>query len=304
MSAVGDSIANLGFGLGWSAVKRMPERAAYSTFERIADTMWARHGTSVKRLESNLRRVVGPEVTQEELRVLSREGMRTYFRYWCEAFRLPDWSRERIVDSITIIGDDILAEALAEERGVVIALPHMGNWDHAGAWATLAHRPVFSVAERLEPEDLYEKFLAFRRGLGMDITPLTGGDPPFPHLAENLRKGALVALLGDRDLGNSGVPVQFFGSKAKFPAGPAALAVDTGAALIAASLYVEDGRNHVRFHPRLAVPTEGERSRRIFRTTQLVADAFEDGIAARPTDWHMLQRLWVEDLDPAKAPRA
>jgi KDO2-lipid IV(A) lauroyltransferase len=304
VSRAGDSLANLGFGIGWSAVKRMPERAAYGTFERIADTMWARHGTSVKRLESNLRRVVGPDVTDAELRVRSREGMRSYFRYWCEAFRLPDWSRERIVESITIIDDHILADALAEERGVVIALPHMGNWDHAGAWATLAHRPVFSVAERLEPEDLYEKFLAFRRGLGMNITPLTGGDPPFPHLAENLRKGALVALLGDRDLGNSGVPVQFFGSKAKFPAGPAALAVDTGAALIAASLYVEDGRNHVRFHPRLDVPTEGERSRRIFRTTQLVADAFQDGIAARPTDWHMLQRLWVEDLDPSKAPRA
>jgi KDO2-lipid IV(A) lauroyltransferase len=297
-------MANMGFGVGWSAVRRMPEGAAYATFERIADTMWARHGTSVKRLESNLRRVVGPEASEDELRVLSREGMRTYFRYWCEAFRLPGWSRERIVDSITIVDDHILADALAEERGVVIALPHMGNWDHAGAWATLAHRPVFSVAERLEPEDLYEKFLAFRRGLGMDITPLTGGDPPFPYLAENLRKGALVALLGDRDLGNSGVPVQFFGAKAKFPAGPAALAVDTGAALIAASLYVEDGRNHVRFLPRLAVPTEGERSRRIFRTTQLVADAFQDAIAARPTDWHMLQRLWVEDLDPAKAPRA
>lgn len=304
MSGIGDSVANLGFGLGWSAVKRMPERAAYATFERIADTMWARHGTSVKRLESNLRRVVGPEVPDAELRVLSREGMRSYFRYWCDAFRLPDWSRERIVDSIRIVDDHILAEALAEEKGVVIALPHMGNWDHAGAWATLAHRPVVTVAERLEPEDLYEKFLAFRRGLGMDVIPLTGGDPPFPYLAENLRKGALVALLGDRDLGNSGVPVQFFGAKAKFPAGPAALAVDTGAALIAATLYYEDGHNHVRFHPRLELPTEGERSRRIFRATQLVADAFQEGIAARPTDWHMLQRLWVEDLDPSKAPRS
>ncbi len=303
MTGIGDSLANVGFGLGWSAVRRMPERTAYATFERIADTMWARRGASVQRLESNLRRVVGPELSQDELRVLSRAGMRTYFRYWCEAFRLPGWSRERIVSSIRIVDGHVLSDALAEERGVVIALPHMGNWDHAGAWATLAHRPVVTVAERLKPEDLYEKFLEFRRGLGMDVIPLTGGDPPFPYLADSLRGGALVALLGDRDLGNSGVPVQFFGSKAKFPAGPAALAVDTGAALIAATLYVEDGLNHVRFHPRIELPTEGERSRRIFRATQLVADAFEVGIADRPADWHMLQRLWVADLDPAKAPR-
>jgi KDO2-lipid IV(A) lauroyltransferase len=280
----------------------MPERMAYSTFERIADTMWARRGEQVLRLESNLRRVVDPEVTDAELRVLSRAGLRSYFRYWCDAFRLPGWSRERIVTSIRLVDEHVLADALAEGNGVVIALPHMGNWDHAGAWATLAHSPVVTVAERLKPEDLFERFLAFRRGLGMDVIPLTGGDPPFPYLADSLRRGALVALLGDRDLGRSGVPVQFFGSKAKFPAGPAALAVDTGAALIAATLYWEDGHNWVRFHPRIELPTEGERSRRIFRTTQLIADAFEVGVRDRPADWHMLQRLWVEDLDPAKAP--
>jgi lauroyl/myristoyl acyltransferase len=184
---------------------------------------------------------------------------------------------------------------------VVVALPHMGNWDHAGAWATLAHSPVVTVAERLKPEDLYEKFLAFRRSLGMDVIPLTGGDPPFPYLADRLKQGRLVALLGDRDLGKGGVPVTFFGARAKMPAGPAALAVDTGAVLLAAELYLVDGRNNVRFMP-VDVATEGERSRRIFRTVQNIADRFEAGIAAHPTDWHMMQRVWVDDLDPSKAP--
>jgi KDO2-lipid IV(A) lauroyltransferase len=302
MSGVQDSLISTGFGLGWSAVRRMPERAAYATFERIADTLWARRGSDVLRLESNLRRVVGPEPSEEELRVLSRAGMRSYFRYWCDAFRLPGWSRERIVDSIRVIDDHRLGDALASGRGAITVLPHMGNWDHAGAWATLAHAPVVTVAERLKPEDLYEKFLAFRRSLGMDVIPLTGGDPPFPYLADKLREGGLVALLGDRDLGRSGVPVQFFGEKAKFPAGPAALAVDTGAVLLPVTLWWEDGHNWLRFHPPVEVPEEGERSRRIFRTTQLVADAFAEGIAARPADWHMLQRLWVADLDPSKAP--
>ena len=301
MSAVGDSLVAYGFGAGWSAVRRMPEKTAYSVFERIADTMWARHGDSVQRLESNLRRVV-PDADDAEIRRLSKDGMRSYMRYWCDAFRLPGWSRERIVDSIRIIDDHYLGDGLATGRGVVVALPHMGNWDHAGAWATLAHSPVVTVAERLKPEDLYEKFLAFRRGLGMDVIPLTGGEPVFPYLSQRLHEGNLVALLGDRDLSNSGVPVTFFGSKAKFPAGPAALAVDTGAVLLTAQLYLEGGHNHVRFFPPVEVPTEGERSRRIFRATQLVADQIEVSIRERPTDWHMLQRLWVEDLDPSKAP--
>ncbi|MCA0330058.1 MAG: phosphatidylinositol mannoside acyltransferase [Actinobacteria bacterium] len=303
MSQIADQLTSWGFGAGWSVVRRMPDPVAYATFERLADTAWARRGPSVRRLESNLRRVVGPEPSEDELRVLSRAGMRSYLRYWCDAFRLPGWSRERIVESIGIIDDHHLADGLATGRGVVVALPHMGNWDHAGAWATLAHSPVVTVAERLKPEDLYEKFLAFRRGLGMDVIPLTGGEPPFPYLADKLKGGALVALLGDRDLGRSGVPVQFFGAKAKMPAGPAALAVDTGAVLITAQLYLEDGRNWVRFQSPVDVPQEGERSRRIFRTTQLVADKFEEGIGARPADWHMMQRLWVDDLDPAKAPK-
>jgi KDO2-lipid IV(A) lauroyltransferase len=303
VSQIADQLTSWGFGAGWSVVRRMPDPVAYATFERLADTAWARRGPSVRRLESNLRRVVGPEPSEDELRVLSRAGMRSYLRYWCDAFRLPGWSRERIVESIGIIDDHYLADGLATGRGVVVALPHMGNWDHAGAWATLAHSPVVTVAERLKPEDLYEKFLAFRRGLGMDVIPLTGGEPPFPYLADKLKGGALVALLGDRDLGRSGVPVQFFGAKAKMPAGPAALAVDTGAVLITAQLYLEDGRNWVRFQSPVDVPQEGERSRRIFRTTQLVADKFEEGIGARPADWHMMQRLWVDDLDPAKAPK-
>jgi KDO2-lipid IV(A) lauroyltransferase len=301
VSSVVDNLVSFGFGAGWSAVRRMPEKAAYSLFDRVADTMWARRGTSVLRLESNLRRVA-PDADDAAIRGLARQGMRSYMRYWCEAFRLPGWSRERIVGSIRIIDDHHLADGLATGRGVVVALPHMGNWDHAGAWATLAHSPVVTVAERLKPEDLYEKFLAFRRGLGMDVIPLTGGDPVFPYLAQKLHEGNLVALLGDRDLSNSGVPVRFFGSKAKFPAGPAALAVDTGAVLLTAQLYLEDGHNVVRFHPPVEVPTEGERSRRIFRTTQLVADQIEVSIRERPTDWHMLQRLWVDDLDPSKAP--
>jgi KDO2-lipid IV(A) lauroyltransferase len=303
VSQIADQLTSWGFGAGWSVVRRMPDPVAYATFERLADTAWARRGPSVRRLESNLRRVVGPEPSEDELRVLSRAGMRSYLRYWCDAFRLPGWSRERIVESIGIIDDHYLADGLATGRGVVVALPHMGNWDHAGAWATLAHSPVVTVAERLKPEDLYEKFLAFRRGLGMDVIPLTGGEPPFPYLADKLKGGALVALLGDRDLGRSGVPVQFFGAKAKMPAGPAALAVDTGAVLITAQLYLDDGRNWVRFQSPVDVPQEGERSRRIFRTTQLVADKFEEGIGARPADWHMMQRLWVDDLDPAKAPK-
>lgn len=298
--SVADRVVDGSYIAGWRLVRRLPERTAYATFERLADATWARRGKGVRRLESNLRRVVGPQLTQDDLRLLSRAGMRSYLRYWCEAFRLPGWSRARIVDTVTVEGEELLVEALAAGGGAVFAIPHMGNWDHAGAWASLVHSRVVTVAERLKPEGVYEQFLDYRRSLGMEIIPLTGGPSPYRTLLTRLREGALVCLLADRDLTENGLPVDFFGAQARFPAGPAALAVQSGAPLLTAGLWYEPGRLHIRIRP-VEVPDE-ERQSAIRTTTQRVADGFAREIAEHPQDWHMLQRLWTADLDPARVP--
>ena len=155
----------------------------------------------MRRLESNLLRA-RPEADGHELRALTRAGMRSYLRYWCDAFRLPDWDHERVVGSVRVEGEHHLRANVGEGgRGVVGALMHMGNWDHAGAWASLTGAPVVTVAERLRPERLYERFLAYREGLGMEILPLTGGEGDLlDTLSRRLRAGRLVPLLADRDL--------------------------------------------------------------------------------------------------------
>jgi KDO2-lipid IV(A) lauroyltransferase len=182
--------------------------------------------------------------------------------------------------------------AAASGRGMILALPHSGNWDHAGAWCGATGVPFTTVAERLKPESLYDRFVEFRESLGMEVLPLSGGDrPPFEVLVERLEAGGTLCLLSDRDLSARGVDVDFFGATARMPAGPATLALRTGAVLIPATLsFLEDGWQVV-FHPEVEhtdVPT----------MTQQVAAAFARGIAEHPADWHMLQRLWLEDLEP------
>jgi lauroyl/myristoyl acyltransferase len=286
----------LAYAGGWRAVRLMPERLAYAMFDRIADQQWRAHGPSVRRLEANLGRVVGP-VAPDELRALSREGMRSYMRYWCDAFRLPGWDVARI-DTFEMRHPERLSDPVASGRGVVAALPHMGNWDHAGAWCSQHISSVNTVAEKLEPEQLYTAFVDFRTSLGMHIHGL--GDPGvYQQLRETLQSGGLVALLADRDLSAKGVDVQFFGETARFPAGPAALAVDTGASLVPVKLFWA-GHNVAEILPEVEPPTTGDRDERIRVTTQAVADALAAGIAEHPTDWHMLQRLWLADLDPAR----
>jgi lauroyl/myristoyl acyltransferase len=286
----------LAYASGWRAVRLMPERLAYSTFDQIADQLWRGRGPSVRRLEGNLARVLGP-VSPDELRAASREGMRSYMRYWCDAFRLPGWDAARI-DTFEMRHPERLSDPVASGRGVVAALPHMGNWDHAGAWCSQHISPVNTVAEKLEPEQLFTAFVDFRTSLGMTIHGL--GDPGvYQQLRATLESGGLVALLADRDLSAKGVDVEFFGETARFPAGPAALAVDTGASLVPVKLFWE-GHNVAEILPEIVPPAVGDRDERIRVTTQAVADALATGIAEHPHDWHMLQRLWLADLDQAR----
>ncbi|MCG7526141.1 phosphatidylinositol mannoside acyltransferase [Streptomyces sp. OfavH-34-F] len=286
------------YGLGWAAVKTLPEPAARALFRTLADQVWKRRGRSVLRLESNLARVV-PDADAARLAALSRAGMRSYMRYWMESFRLPTWSPERIKASIDVTDAHRLTDGLASGRGVILALPHLGNWDLAGAWVTTDLKvPFTTVAERLKPESLYDRFVAYREGLGMEVLPHNGG-AAFGTLARRLRSGGLVCLVADRDLSASGVEVSFFGDTARMPAGPALLAQQTGALLLPVTLAYDDTPvMKARVHPPVEVPESGDRAERTARMTQALADAFALGIAEHPEDWHMLQRLWLADLEP------
>jgi KDO2-lipid IV(A) lauroyltransferase len=285
------------YGLGWGAVRNLPEPAARALGRTIADAAWRQRGKGVRRLEANLARVV-PGAGPERLRELSRAGMRSYLRYWMESFRLPAWSKDRIRNGFAPQDVHWLTDGLAAGKGVILALPHMGNYDLAGAWVTTKlETPFTTVAERLKPETLYDRFVAYRESLGMEVLPHTGG-AAFGTLARRLRAGGLVCLVADRDLSKGGVEVDFFGERTRMPAGPAMLAQQTGALLLPVTLwYDESPVMQGLVHPPVEVP-EGDRAHRTAVMTQALADAYASGIAEHPQDWHMLQRLWLSDLPP------
>ena len=292
------------YAAGWRMIRGLPEPVARRQFDAIADAAWMRHGRSVQRLEANLRRVLGPRAPARELRRTTHLGMRSYLRYWCEVFQMPRIPVAELIDRMQSEDEPRMRAAVASGRGMILALPHSGNWDHAGAWLAGIGFPFTTVAERLEPASLFDRFVAFRESLGMEVIPLTGGDrPPYEILAERLRAGGVLCLLSDRDLTASGVDVEFFGATARMPAGPAALAHDTGAVLLPTTIHYRDRYTlGIRFHPQVEVPADGDRNSRIRRMTQQVADAFAEAIAEHPQDWHMLQRIWVDDLDPDRLP--
>jgi KDO2-lipid IV(A) lauroyltransferase len=301
-SAARGRLVAASYAAGWWLVCRVPESWGRWAFQQAGDIAWRRQGRGVQVLEANLRRVIGPEPTGKELRALSRAAMSSYARYWFEVFRLPVISSERIVAQMGFVpGEDAVHAALAAGRGVVLALPHMGNWDQAGAWIIARGVPRFTtVAERLEPESLARRFFAFREGLGFEVLPATGGASRFGILAQRLRDGGLVCLPADRDLAGGGIKVDFFGEKALMMGGSAALAIQTGAALMPVTLWFKDPGWGAHIHEEIPVPADGSRRDKVQAMMQEVARVFEAGIRAHPEDWHMLQRVFVADLDLAR----
>ncbi|MFD5468000.1 phosphatidylinositol mannoside acyltransferase [Kitasatospora sp. NPDC127059] len=291
-----DRLVYWAYALGWAVLKHLPEPVARWLFDRLADYAWRRRGPRVRQLEANLRRV-RPGLHEAALRRLSRAGMRSYLRYWMESFRLPVWSRERVLRDVRIDGVEHLKESLESGRGVVVALPHMGNWDLAGTWIAHLGHPFTTVAERLKPERLFDRFVEFREGQGMEVLALTGGGVNvIGTLARRLRAGKLVCLVGDRDLSEAGIEVSFFGEVTRMPAGPAALCQRTGAALLPATLWYDGPVLRGTIHPEVPVPEEGDRKARTLAMTQALADVWERGISEHPQDWHMLQKFWLADL--------
>lgn len=278
----------MGYLAGWKIVRSLPEGFAHSLFTRGADWV-ADRGSAVEQLRANLERVVGPSHVSSRL---VHETLRSYARYWEEAFRLPSLSKRPYLPEVldrSLVGGEHLHEALKRQQGMVIALPHTGNWDMAGVLLCHHAGRFTTVAERVRPEVLFQAFLSYRESLGFEVLPLTGGEKPFPLLEKRLREGGVVCLLGERDMTSRGVPVHFFREETSFPAGPAHLAQKTGASLhIAHSWYPAPGEWGLSLSAPVPVTTLTE-------TTQRIADAFEENIAAHPADWHALQPIWPSD---------
>lgn len=283
-------VSALAYFAGWRIVRVLPHTWAYGLFERLATYLVGKDGKGVQRLRSNLRRIK-PHLSEAELQLLLGQAMSSYLRYWCDTFRIQDWSTSQIQSSVTLTRGELILDPMRDGRGVVIALPHSGNWDHAGAYFCSLGIPLVTVAERLKPEALFQRFLRYRQAMGFEVLSIDSRS--FATLIKRAREKRLIALVADRDLSASGVDVNFFGFPARMPAGPALLAIKTGIPLVVAHVSYTQSGIHIEFTS-VDVSEDGSESERVAQMTQRMASLFEKGIAAHPQDWHMLQRIWTD----------
>lgn len=301
------------FALAWRVLPRLPAPLVRGGFDLVAVIVHAARIGGVKQLERNLRRVTGRQ--GRALRRLSREGMRRYLRYYAELFQLPRFTPEQIRARIRTVNDGPTRRAL--RKGTVVAgLGHLGNWDLAGAWSEENFSHVITVAEKLEPVELFEQFLTFRQDLGMRILAFEKGSGLFGELVQAARtEHALMPLLSDRDLSREGIVLEVCGHPMRVAPGPAAISHRAQVPFVGIFIRHERLRGARRraaggpwgivleFSDPIEVP-ESSGTTAVARMMQAWADEFSDFLRRHPQDWHMLQKCFLADLDTDRLTRA
>ena len=222
----------------------------------------------------------------------------SYGRYWAEVFWVTPRRKASILAHAGVVGREHIEAATARENGIILALPHLGNWEAAGAKAEEIGIPVLAVAEQLPNPELVDWFVGLRKELGIDVVLTGQGRRLSEALIKRLRSGGTVALLADRDLTGRGIAVELFGERTTIPAGPVALADRTGAVVLPVGCYFNEGRGHTFVvHPPLVMPEGDSRSDRVAAAAQNLAVELETIIRRAPEQWHLFQPNWPTDRE-------
>ena len=289
----------------FAVAPRLPLRVVMRMADTGATIAARRGGAMIDRLRANMERLTGTEPSADELRAAVRSHIRNY------AEQLVLGSRGApLLEGVSFEGFEALAAA-SEDGPVVLALGHSGSWDRAGAWVCAHGRGIVTVAEKVEPPALFERFVSLREGLGMEIIGVAKGESVFSALIERVRgRSVIVPLLADRDISGSGIEVDLGTRRALVAAGPAALATKLERPLFAACITYENETPtgaDVRVRCVGPIRADGQERpglNRVEALTQAWVDEFASMMATKAQDWHMMQRVYVEDLDPERLARA
>ena len=280
---------------------RLPRRVGLALANLYFHAYYARALGQREIVAGNLSRVLGHAPESPLVQSATRECFRLYARYWYETFAVRTMPPDEVNRRFSLVGRENIDAALEQGRGIVLALPHMGNWDAAGHWLCLNGYRMTAVAEELKPRSVFELFLRHRRALGMEIVPLAAGSRVAETLVRLLGENHVITLVADRDLAGRGVEVEMFGAPRLLPAGPALLSLSTGAPLCVSAVFTTAEGWHTVIDPPLDFERTGVMRKDVIALTHLIAAGFERFIAAAPPDWHMFQPAWEDGEAPSTA---
>ena len=280
----------LGFKTAWAVTGYLPQQFLDLVAGSIAIRTFKKNDKGIQRLRFNLARVINADPGSKEVADLTLKAIRSYMNYWVSMFALPKRNDDFVLSHVSVQNSEYLETALSSGLGALVAVTHSGNWDLAGAYIAKKYGGITTVAERLRPVELFDEFTKHRSKRNITILPHRGGvEHPSKVLVSEIRKGKLTGLVADRDLSSNGIEVQFFASTAKFPQGPAKIALETLSPLLPAAIWSEGHQTIIKFFPPISLESGDVKI-----VTQALASVFEEILREHPENWHMLQKIWLD----------
>ena len=291
------SSALIGYKLVALLSRKLPKRLSFSVASFLGYAIARIDKKRRDQVIRNANRLSESKLSREELKDFVDQTFESYAHYWVNTFRLVDMTKQELERTFSHDGWELIETALKKDSGVILVLPHLGAWDWGGFWISkIKGVSVSAVVEPLEPPELFEWFKRSRNALGMDVIPL--GQDAGPQVLKAISDKQLIVLVSDRDVGGSSVEVEFFGEKTLLPAGPATLALRTGATLLPVAIYNKDNGCHGVVRPAISLERKGKFRSDVQRITQTIADEMELLIRKAPEQWHLMQPNWPSDSQP------
>ena len=280
--------------LASSIIKAIPDRLLSRISNALGRCAYRLSSSKRVLVERNMHRTHVGQITNHELRQMTRQAFISYAKYWTDSAKMQSLTDYQIDAGFTVEGFEHIEDSWSEGPGPILALPHLGGWEWAGRWLTC--RPKFEVTvvvEPQQPKELFEFMISYRESFGMNVIPL--GPNAGKEVIKAIKNNHVVCLLCDRDIEGTGVKVTFFDEETSIPAGPAMLSIRTGSKIIPVAVYQRSESHHAIVRPPLNSERQGNLREDVTRISQDIASSFEELILLEPEQWHLMSPNWPSD---------
>ena len=242
------SLGSAAYRAGGRVVRAFPPGFRHAVAAPGGTAWFWLNGSQRRAALENYAAALGLARSDPEVARVARRAFQNYGRMLLDFLLMGSLTKEELIQRTEIDGLEHLDAALARGNGVLLALPHMGSWDNTGSYGGALGYPIMAVTGRF-PGSLNDAVMKTRERYGLRV--LVVGRPAVRDIIQALNANGLVGLVCDQEEG-PGVDVRFFGRRAVVPAGPGALALKTGAALMTAYQYMtSSGRHHIHLEAAL-----------------------------------------------------
>jgi lauroyl/myristoyl acyltransferase len=281
-------------------IARIPPAIGNPLADRAGDIVYRYAKKSRRYANANVRQVLGPRASRQEVRRVVHGVFRNVMRNYYDLCRAPDM-RDEEIDRVVDFDEQGWKRVLAlheQKRGVILVTAHFGSFDMMTQVITRRGLPLAALIARVKPAWLSDFVTSLRGARGIDMLMVGEEEAGALNLGalkrcvQILRGGGTVGMIADRNLEAQGVPIRFFGRETLVAAGVAKMAIRTRSVIVPTFCYRLPGNRYsLTFEDPIEPPPSGS-DEAVKGLLTAIFVRMEYHIRRKPEQWVLLQPVW------------